>query len=60
MAVEVFPLAPPNKAFPMDFWNGVIHAAEDGEGGAAFSEGSDTVYRMRVLIFPSSGACAQG
>ena len=48
MAVEVFPLVPPRQAFPLDFWNGVVHAAEDGEGGAAFSDGADTVYRLQA------------
>ena len=57
MAVEVFPLVPPGQAFPMDFWNNVIHAADDAEGGAAFSEGADTVYRMRVRNCRGAHAC---
>lgn len=48
VAVEVFPLVAPKQAFPMDFWNGVVHAADDGEGGAAFSDGVDTVYRLQA------------
>ena len=48
-AVEVFPLVRPGAAFPMEgFWNGVVHAADDGEGGAAFSDGADTVYRLQA------------
>ena len=32
----------------MGFWNGVVHAAEDDEGGAAFSQGADTMYRLQA------------
>ncbi len=57
VAVEFFPLVPPGKAFAMDFWNGVIHAADDDEGGAAFSEGADTVYRLQACPLPPSSPC---
>ena len=51
---------PPKQAFPMDFWNGVVHAAEDGEGGAAFSDGADTVYRLQARARAPETLEAQG
>jgi hypothetical protein len=52
VAVEVFPLVQPDQAFPMDFWNQVVHVGDDAESGAAFSDGVDTLYRLQVHASP--------
>lgn len=48
MAVEVFPLLPPEALFPMDFWNHVVHVGDDAESGTSYSDGIDTLYRLQV------------
>ncbi len=55
--MEIFPLTRPGDTFSMTFWNHIIHAGNDEESGVLYEEGSDTMYRLQVLLAASHLAC---